>query len=74
MTITWQSVTLELGKLLIAALFGAGGLWGVQQLKADPKPVAQSVTISADELRKLYCPAPTKRAKVEGNAFGTSAK
>lgn len=70
---TWQTVTFELGKLLIAALVGAGGLWGAQKLHSD-KPAAAAVTITADELRKLYCPAPAKRAKVEGNAFGTLTK
>lgn len=70
---TWQNVTLELGKLIIAALFGAGGLWGIQAIKSDAPAAPQVVTISADELRKLYCPVPAKR-RVEGNAYGTAAK
>lgn len=70
----WQGVALDLGKLLIAALVGAGGLWGVQKVASAPTITQQVVSISAEDIRKAFCPAPRRVVKVEGNAYGTTSK
>lgn len=74
---TWWKTALA---SLLSGLVGFLGSTTYQKATANPEPrqaaTALSVTITAEELRKLTCgvPTPKKPAAREGNAFGTLTK